>query len=161
MKHFALTVGIASLAAALSIAAPVYAAGSHAHKHGSHSNAAIGQPGDTAKVTRTIEVEMTDAMRFTPSDIRIKRGETVRFVVRNTGKLRHEMVLGSRKDLKDHAIQMQKFPDMEHEEPNQVVVEPGKSGQLVWHFTRGGIVDMGCLQPGHYEAGMHGKLAIR
>ncbi len=160
MKHFALTLSTVSLAAALSIAAPVHAAGSHAHTHG-HSNSAIGQPGDAAKVTRTIEVEMTDAMRFTPSDIRIKRGETVRFVVRNTGKLRHEMVLGSRKDLQDHAIQMQKFPDMEHEEPNQVVVEPGKSGELVWHFTRGGIVDMGCLQPGHYEAGMHGKLAIR
>jgi uncharacterized cupredoxin-like copper-binding protein len=122
--------------------------------------ATIGKPGDPAKVTRAVEVEMNDEMRFKPASIQVKRGETIRFIVRNTGKLKHEMVLGTIKELKEHAELMRKFPEMEHDDPNQVVVEPGKTGELVWQFTRAGTFDFACLVPGHFEAGMVGKVQV-
>lgn len=123
--------------------------------------AAIGKPGNPAKVSRTVEVDMNDTMRFTPAQIDVKRGETIKFVVKNNGKLKHEMVLGSAKELKEHAALMQKFPEMEHADPNQVSVDPGKSGELIWQFTKTGKFDFACLQPGHFEAGMVGKVAVK
>jgi uncharacterized cupredoxin-like copper-binding protein len=122
--------------------------------------AALGKPGDPAKVTRDVEVEMDDTMRFRPASIRVKRGETIRFIVRNTGKLKHEMVLGTIGELKKHAELMRKFPEMEHEDPNQVSVDPGKTGELVWQFTKTGTFDFACLVPGHFEAGMVGKVRV-
>jgi uncharacterized cupredoxin-like copper-binding protein len=122
--------------------------------------AALGKPGDPKKEARTVEVGMNDMMRFTPDKIEAKRGETIRFVVKNTGKLKHEMVLGSAKELKEHAALMQKFPEMEHADPNQVSVDPGKTGELIWQFTKEGKFDFACLQPGHLEAGMVGKVNV-
>jgi len=122
--------------------------------------AALGKPGDPGKVTRSIQVEMNDAMRFKPDSIRVKRGETIRFVVRNTGKEKHEMVLGTIKELKKHAESMRKFPEMEHADPNQVSVDPGMTGELVWQFTTAGTFDFACLVPGHFEAGMVGKVRV-
>ena len=122
--------------------------------------AALGKPGDPLKVTRSVEVEMNDTMRFRPDSIQVKRGETIRFVVRNTGKVKHEMVLGTIKELKEHAGLMRKFPEMEHADPNQVSVDPGMTGELVWQFTRDGTFDFACLVPGHFEAGMVGKVRV-
>ena len=121
---------------------------------------ALGRPGDPGKVTRNVEVEMSDAMRFNPESIRVKRGETIRFIVKNTGKLQHEMVLGTIMELKEHAELMRKFPEMEHADPNQVSVEPGKTGELIWQFTNAGTFDFACLVPGHFEAGMVGKVHV-
>lgn len=155
---------IASVLAAslvFGIGGPVHGEGNHGKKKdqrtGGHATA-LGKPGDPQKVTRTIEVDMTDAMRFKPATIKVKRGETIRFLVRNTGKVKHEMVLGTIGELKKHAELMRKFPEMEHADPNQVVVEPGKTGELIWQFTRAGTFDFACLQPGHFEAGMVGKI---
>jgi len=131
-------------------------------KHAGHSaERPYGKAGDKKKVTRTIEVGMSDAMRFTPAEITIKRGETIRFVASNTGKVKHELVLGTMKELKEHAEAMKKHPGMEHdEEDNAVEVEPGKRGELVWRFTKAGSFSFGCLIPGHFEAGMIGKLTV-
>ena len=126
---------------------------------GGHA-AALGKPGDPLKVTRSVEVEMNDTMRFKPDSIQVKRGETIRFVVRNAGKVKHEMVLGTIKELKKHAELMRKFPEMEHADPNQVSVDPGMTGELVWQFTRDGTFDFACLVPGHFEAGMVGKVQV-
>lgn len=126
---------------------------------GGHA-ADIGSPGDPDEVTRSIEVDMSDEMRFRPDRISVERGETIRFVVRNVGKLKHEMVLGTIEELKEHAELMRKFPEMEHEDPNQVGVEPGGTGELIWKFGRGGAFDFACLLPGHYEAGMAGKILV-
>ena len=120
----------------------------------------MGQPGVAAKVTRTIEVDMNDAMRFTPSDIAVKKGETVKFIVKNSGKIKHEMVLGSNQELKEHAAMMQKFPEMEHADANQISVDPGKTGQIIWKFSKAGTFDFACLQPGHFEAGMKGQVKV-
>lgn len=121
---------------------------------------ALGKPGDPKKVSRTVEITMTDAMRYSPPDIAVKRNETIRFMLKNEGKLKHEMVLGTIKELKEHAALMLKFPEMEHADPNQASVEPGKSGELVWQFTKAGTFDFACLQPGHYEAGMKGQVMV-
>ena len=137
---------------------PVGAHGGTPH-HPGHDDT-FGKPGDPAKVSRTIEVDMTDAMRFTPAKINVKKGETVRFAVKNSGQLKHEMVLGTAKELREHAELMKKFPEMEHEDPNQLSLEGGKSGELVWRFTRSGTFDFACLQPGHFDAGMRGKIAV-
>ena len=99
-------------------------------------------------------------MRYIPAKIKVKRGETIKFVVHNNGTVKHEMVLGTIKELKEHAVLMQKFPEMEHVDPNMASVEPGKTGELLWQFTRAGTFTFACLQPGHFEAGMVGKVAV-
>lgn len=119
-----------------------------------------GKPGDPSKVSRTVEVTMDDTMRFNPSSITVKRGETIRFIVKNNGRQKHEMVLGNLQDLKEHAALMQKFPEMEHADPNQASVEPGQSGEMVWQFTKTGKFDFACLRPGHFEAGMRGHITV-
>lgn len=135
--------------------------GQHEHKDSKEGHAsAMGQPGIDSQITRTINVDMSDAMRFSPSSIAVKKGETVKFVVKNSGKIKHEMVLGSTAELKEHAAMMQKFPEMEHVDANQITVDPGKSGQIVWKFSKAGTFDFACLQPGHFEAGMKGQVKV-
>src|SRR4030095_16057475 len=73
----------------------------------------FGREGDPKKASRTIKVDMADSMRFTPASVKVKRGETFSFVIRNDGKLLHEMVLGTVEALKKHAELMKKFPEME------------------------------------------------
>lgn len=152
---------ITALAASGLAASPVLADGDKHHATGAgaeHHAAASGKPG---KVNRTVAITMDDMMRFTPSSVAVKKGETIRFAVKNDGKLKHEMVLGSVKELKEHAALMQKFPEMEHADPNQVSVDPGKTGELIWQFTKAGTFNFACLQPGHFEAGMKGTVAVR
>lgn len=122
---------------------------------------AFGQEGNPKKVARTIQVDMADNMRFTPADITVKRGETVKFVVHNGGQVLHEMVLGTKEAIKEHAELMKKFPEMEHADANMAHVKPGKNGEIVWQFTKAGEFQFACLQPGHFEAGMVGKLTVK
>ena len=157
MNHRTLISALALTAAA--IALPALAAGSHAGGHGDDASA-IGEPGDAARVTRTVHIDMNDAMRFRPARIDARRGQTIRFVVANTGKLKHELVLGTAADLKAHAEVMKKNPEMEHADPNMVSVAPGAIGEVIWHFTKPGTVDFGCLQPGHFDAGMKGVVQV-
>lgn len=142
----------------LFLAATALAAGTHAGGHGGAEQ--IGKPGVAADVTRTVHIDMSDDMRFKASKISAKQGETIRFVVRNSGKLKHEMVLGTEKDLKEHYEVMKQHPEMEHADENMVSVAPGQSGEIIWHFTRAGKVDFACLHPGHYEAGMKGVVQV-
>lgn len=120
----------------------------------------FGREGDPKKVSRTVNVDMSDKMRFTPAELTIKQGETIRFRVKNSGKVMHEMVLGSMDELKKHAEMMRKHPEMEHEEPYMAHVAPGKTESLVWQFTKTGEFHYGCLIPGHFEAGMVGRVRV-
>lgn len=140
------------------LAMSAMATGNHAGGHGGVE--AIGKPGIAAHVTRTVNVDMTDDMRFHTSKIAVKQGETIRFVARNAGQVKHEMVLGTDKELKEHYEVMKKNPEMEHADENMVTVEPGKSGEIIWHFTKAGKVAFACLQPGHYDAGMKGIVTV-
>ncbi|KAA3651102.1 MAG: hypothetical protein CVU19_00890 [Betaproteobacteria bacterium HGW-Betaproteobacteria-13] len=128
----------------------------HAEDHAAN----VGVPGNPADVVRTIDVLMDDSMHFVPDEITVKAGETIRFFARNTGKMKHEMVIGSMADLKSHAEMMRKFPGMEHEEPNMITLKPGQRGGVVWKFDKPGTVDFACLIPGHMEAGMIAKVTV-
>ena len=142
---------------ALMLSLGAIASGKHA---GGHDNEAVGKPGVAAKVTRTVNVDMTDNMRFSAASIDARQGETIKFIVKNSGKVKHEMVLGTAKELKDHYEVMKKNPEMEHADANMVTVAPGKTGEIIWQFTKAGKVDFACLQPGHYDAGMKGLVNV-
>jgi uncharacterized cupredoxin-like copper-binding protein len=120
----------------------------------------FGQRGDPKKVSRTIDLDMSDAMRFAPAELVVKQGETVRFRLKNSGKVMHEMVLGNMQELKEHGEMMKQRPEMHHAEANMVHVAPGKTGALVWQFTSPGEFHYACLVPGHFEAGMVGKIRV-
>jgi uncharacterized cupredoxin-like copper-binding protein len=134
------------------VSAPLFA-----DEHDS-THAAAANP---AKIDRTIAIDMGDNMRFTPEKISIKRGETVRFIVKNSGQVQHEMVIGSLKELKAHEKMMREMPGMMHMEDNQVTVDPGQTGQLIWRFAKIGDYHFACLQPGHFEAGMTGLISVK
>lgn len=153
----------ATAAAALMISLGAAASGDHAggHRDGHDTAAVIGKPGSSDKVSRTIDVNMTDAMRFMPSDVEVKAGETVRFNVTNSGKIRHEMVLGTEATLDAHYQMMLSDPRMRHEEPNSISLTSGKTGEIVWQFDKAGRVAFACLEPGHYPAGMKGAVSIK
>ena len=121
---------------------------------------AWGVEGDPKKASRTINVDMADTMRFNPAELKIQQGDTVRFIVRNTGKVMHEMVIGTKEELEKHAEVMRKHPGMEHDEPYMAHVEPGKRQEITWRFTKPGTFMYGCLIPGHWEAGMKGTLVV-
>lgn len=145
----------------------------------SHSYA-FGQPAAADKATRTVEVTLQD-IAFAPKSLDVKAGETVRFVLVNKGQLLHEFNLG---DAAMHAahqkemLQMQAsgmltstgmgkmdhsamgHGAMKHDDPNSVLVEPGKTAELTWTFTQATGLEFACNLPGHYQAGMVGKLTV-
>ena len=156
---------IAALVSMAFVSAPAFAHGEAKHekkaaKPISTEEKEFGREGDPKKVSRTVNVEMSDKMRYTPASLTIKQGESVKFIVRNNGKVMHEMVLGTMKELKEHAEMMRKHPGMEHEEPYMAHVAPGKTETMIWQFTKAGEFHFGCLVPGHFEAGMVGQIRV-
>jgi uncharacterized cupredoxin-like copper-binding protein len=119
-----------------------------------------GIAGERRAAKRTIEIKMSDDMRFTPSRIAVRQGETVRLVMRNSGAVLHELVIGTQQELEEHAALMLKFPGMEHDEPYMAHVQPGQTGEIVWTFNRAGEFDFACLIAGHFQAGMRGKFIV-
>jgi uncharacterized cupredoxin-like copper-binding protein len=138
-----------------------------AHEGARHSRKVLareqkdwGIAGNTGAVTRTIEIRMTDNMRFTPERVEVRQGETVKLVVKNHGRMLHELVLGTKDELDAHAAAMMKFPGMEHDEAHMVHVKPAGTEPLVWNFNRPGEFQFACLLPGHYQAGMVGTIVV-
>ena len=146
----------------LSVAA-AYAHGPSGH-HGKPATPAEqkdwGIAGDAKKVDRTVDIVMTDNMKFTPDKLQIRLGETIRFRVANQGKVMHEMVIGTAKELAAHAEMMKKFPNMEHDEPYMAHVSPGKREEIIWTFNRTGRFEFACLVAGHFDAGMKGAIEV-
>lgn len=132
----------------------------HAHDsaHG-HADSAAGRPGDPGKVGRTIKITAVD-IKYDKSEIRVKAGETIKFVVTNTGKLRHEFMIGDMDEQRQHAEMMKQMPDMVHEDANTLSLEPGETKSLVWQFTKTGKLEVACHIPGHYEAGMRSQIVV-
>jgi uncharacterized cupredoxin-like copper-binding protein len=134
-----------------------------AHDHADHGakGEAFGRAGDPQKVSRTIALDLSDAMRFAPDELVVNQGETVRFRLENSGKIMHEMVLGTMRNLEAHAQVMRKDSGVHHHgAANMVHVAPGKTAELVWQFTNPGEFHYGCLVPGHFEAGMRGRITV-
>ena len=119
-----------------------------------------GIAGDAKAIKRSIAITMGDNMRFTPDTIDVKQGETVKLVIKNKGGMLHEFVIGTKKDLDEHAAMMVKFPTMEHDEPYMAHVGAGKAGEIIWTFNKAGEFDFACLIAGHYQAGMVGKIKV-
>ncbi len=146
-------------------AAPAFAHGDETHQKAAApmkmEQKEWGIGGSAKSVKRTIEVKMTDNMRFTPDRIEVKEGETVRFSLSNTGQVLHEMVLGTAPVLAEHAALMKRFPNMEHDEPYMAHVPAGETGDIIWTFNRPGEFDFACLIAGHFEAGMVGKIVVQ
>ena len=128
--------------------------------HVAKEQKAWGIAGDAKAVTRTITLRMTDDMRFTPSHIAVREGETLRLRAENKGQVLHEIVIGTKADLDQHAAMMAKHPGMEHDEPHMAHVKAGQTGDIVWTFNRPGNFDFACLIAGHYQAGMTGTITV-
>lgn len=134
------------------------------HSGGHDVTMAVGEPGDKAKVTQTVRITMKETddgeMLFTPSTFKFRKGQTVKFSLKNIGETDHEFVLDAKDKVMEHKALMEKFPDMEHDDPNAVRLAPGESGEIVWKFTNDGTFMAACLIPGHMEAGMHGPVQV-
>jgi uncharacterized cupredoxin-like copper-binding protein len=130
----------------------------------SHATFSAGEPGDPKKPAKAVQVTMREKdgkMVFIPDRIEVRKGEQVRFLLRNSGEFEHEFVLATTDDNLKHAEQMKKFPDMEHDDPNGKRLSPNKTGEIVWRFTKTGTFEYGCLIPGHREAGMTGIIVVK
>lgn len=141
--------------------------GSHQPVHKAHTmretpaeQTAWGIAGQSQQVQRTITLTMGDDMRFTPNHLQVTEGETVRIQVRNTGKMLHEIVIGTPSALAEHAALMMRFPNMEHSEAYMAHVPPAQQGSIVWTFNRLGDFEFACLIAGHYQAGMRGSIQV-
>lgn len=134
----------------------------HGHHHSAHGagNRAVGQPGHPDRVDRTIAVSASDAMRYDPPEITVRPGETIRFEVKNDGKLRHEFMIGDATEQRAHSEMMKRDPDMVHNDPNTITLEAGEGKTLVWQFGEAGELEIGCHVPGHYEAGMLARVRV-
>lgn len=146
-----------SIAPALLLASP-------GHENG---QMAVGMPAmHSQKPTRTINVilrEDYDRDRpfvFEPSDLTFAKDETVRLLISNEGDETHEFAMDTIDENAEHRELMAKFPEMEHDDPNAVRLDPGEKAEIVWTFNKSGTFEFACLLPGHYEGGMYGSLIV-
>jgi len=148
-----------ALGATLAVSAAAWAgAGPPGHHHDESYSA--GEPGDPKKPARTVEIEMKE-MEYLPYRVEVKRGEQIRFVIRNTGTEPHEFLLATPAENLKHEAAMRKNPDMEHDEPNGLRIAAKKSGEILWRFTKPGTFEYACLIPDHREYGMTGKVIVK
>jgi uncharacterized cupredoxin-like copper-binding protein len=127
-----------------------------------HSDFSFGEPADASSADRVIEIAASDDFRFDPASIEVSAGETVTFRVTNTGAIPHDFTLGDEATQQSHAEEMEEMAGMAMpDEPNAVVVDPGETRELTWHFTEAGELLIGCHQTGHYEAGMKAQITVQ
>jgi len=140
-------------------------------------DSSIGKPGDAAQVDRTITVEM-DEMKYSPETIEVAPGETIRFEVKNVGRVVHEFNIGTRESWDGHSSEMMKMMQvgmmtarnlhhdrmmeagMMHDDANSVLLEPGETGEVIWTFPEGAEIGFACNGPGHRAAGMVGDFRM-
>jgi len=153
-------IGLLFVTAAIAWAAP----GVKGHSHSHADQTEYGEPGDKTKSSRTIIVQMQESgtkMIFIPDVFTIRKGEQIKFVLRNVGAIEHEFVLGTKDEIEAHAEQMRKNPDMEHDDPQSKRLKAKENGEIYWKFTKAGEFEFACLIPGHRELGMHGKIFVK
>jgi uncharacterized cupredoxin-like copper-binding protein len=149
----------AAIGLALALATIWAPSGAHDHHHG-HESYSAGEPGDPASPSRTIEIAMNE-MSYEPFRIEVKRGEQIRFVLRNVGTEDHEFLLATTRENLEHGAMMKKHPNMAHDEPNGVRVAPKKTAEILWKFTKPGTFEYSCLIPDHREYGMTGRVTVK
>jgi uncharacterized cupredoxin-like copper-binding protein len=149
---------------AATVALLLTSAVSVASAHEDHGNFSAGEPGDPKKPARVVLITMREEpgkMMFIPNKVEVRKGEQIRFMLRNSGALEHEFMLATAAENAKHAEQMKKFPDMEHDDPNGKRLKPNASAEIVWKFSKAGEFQFGCLIPGHPEAGMRGTVIVK
>ena len=177
---------VVSFSLSLVLVAPVaVAAGNHAGGHGQGHpiSGVFGEPGKAADASRTVEITMHDNF-YEPERITVAKGETVRFAIKNAGELVHEFNIGTAHSHEEHQKEMQLMVEhgvleadkinharmkmdmgggktMEHNDPNAVLLEPGKAGEVVWKFSKSAELEFACNVPGHYHAGMVGEIHFK
>jgi uncharacterized cupredoxin-like copper-binding protein len=154
MKKMTIQLGLAC-AALSALAVPAFA-----HEHHDHGSYSAGEPGDPKKPARSIEIAMSE-MSYEPSSISVKRGEQIRFVLRNVGREDHEFLLATTSENLQHAEVMKKHPHMEHDDPNGVRLAPKKTAEIFWKFTHAGTFEFSCLIPDHRDYGMVGHVTVK
>ena len=126
----------------------------HAAASDSHGSE-LGVPGKASDVTATRIIVMRETpeghMEFAPSVLEAQPGETLRIVLRNEGQIDHEFLLATPEEISEHAAMMRDFPDMQHDEPNAIRLQPGASGDIIWKFGNSARLEFACLIPGHYH----------
>lgn len=176
MTHFK-TKSLASILAALFLGSTAaLAAGTHADGEGHGETSNIGQPGGD-RLDRVVHVEMGE-MFFSPEKIEVQHGETILFVVKNTGDAVHEFSLGTIEMHMAHGEEMMKMMETgmieadrinrnmmvegmaEHDDPNSVLLAPGEMGQVTWRFNGEAEIEVSCNVPGHREGGMTGTIRV-
>src|SRR2546425_6416753 len=164
-KHIRMVIAVgALLTSTAAILATDVAMPIPASAHEDHGNFSAGEPGDPKKPARVVLVTMREGdgkMMFIPDRVEVRKGEQIRFMLRNSGLLEHEFLLATTEENLKHAELMKKFPDMEHDDPNGKRLKPQKTSEIVWRFTKAGEFEYGCLIPGHREAGMTGKIIVK
>ena len=131
----------------------------HDHAH-SHDSSPVATTADAAAI-RNVVIEVNDNMRFDPGTWQAQQGEVLRLIVVNTGKVKHELVVGQARELAEHAKSMRQSKGEHHHHDNAVSVEPGQSAILMFTFDKAGEWGMACFEPGHYEAGMKGLVQVK
>lgn len=172
---------IPALAGRTALASGIHPGG-HGHDH--RGAMSIGEPGHPDRVDRTVTVRMGDNF-FEPESLEVTPGETIRFVIENSGEYLHEFGIGTpamhaehQKEMAamaehgmltptamltempqmDHSKMMGAMPTMRHDDPNSVLVKPGETRDLVWKFSSAKDLEFACNIPGHYESGMVGPI---
>lgn len=158
MKHL--------LAAAVLMAATsglLLVSGNDARSHG-ETTIPIGKPGEAAQAKRIVDIVMKEkedgTMVFAPAVLKVKEGETVRLKFTNKGEMDHEFVMDTTEGVLEHKVLMEKFPEMEHADPNSIRLAPGATGEIIWTFANAGDFTFACLIPGHFDAGMKGDITV-
>lgn len=162
MNQLLLTIAVSLLSTSLTLAAGTHNSGHGSDEH--HDTMASGKTGEASAVTRTVEITMLEtddgAMLFEPSLVSVQQGETIRFAITNAGSNDHEFVIDQHMKNMEHKKLMEKFPEMEHDDPNSVRLKQGENGEIIWQFSNNEELEFACLIPGHYELGMKGVLEI-
>ena len=155
---------IAALAVHLAITGGALAAGSHAGGHGEAGMMAIGKPGVATEASRAVTITMMErddgGMVFEPASLVVSEGETLRLKFVNKGELDHEFVMDGHDGIMEHKELMERFPEMEHDDPNSIRLAPGATGEIIWTFAKAGDFGFACLIPGHYDSGMKGVIKV-
>lgn len=157
-----ITIGASLVVLAALVSPLVGAPGAPGHTHDQFS---AGEPGDRRRPAQVVQIvvmrEGDGRMMFVPDRLEIRKGDQVRFMIRNDGLLDHEFVLATTAENVKHAEEMKKNPDMEHDDPNARRVASKRSSEIIWRFTKAGQFEFGCLIPGHREAGMTGIIIVK
>lgn len=153
-------VPILIITVALTVAACGQDAGETTTTATTESEFGFGSPASASDADRVVEIHTTDALTFEPADFTVAAGETVTFRVTNDGSVVHDFTLGDQATQDEHETEMSEMDGMAHDEPNVMIVPAGETVELTWRFANEGTVLIGCHQPGHYDAGMTGRITV-